>query len=300
MSARGVDGAGSRMCISLDRNSQAVAAAEGGKSTMMELSAVSEWWPRGQCNLDIDDIGATKGARFKANYFMEWFNQGARDGLRSANLHVSGDESYSRLISELERIDLANPGAVRGWAMDHCTMVKPQDIPRAAKLGIMWSCQPLGEGNRAPMVAEAFGDSVAHTFVFPIKSMLNAGINVSLEGLWAGVETLITRKDEEGKVWGPDERLDREVALRVATQNGAHDVLNGDKLGSIEPGKLADLVVLDRDYMTISEEDISETQSLMTCSVGKSFFCIPNFPREHKLRPEGVLVWTSEELRKRR
>ena len=46
--------------------------------------------------------------------------------------------------------------------MDHCTMVKPQDIPRAAKLGIMWSCQPLGEGNRAPMVAEAFGDPVAH------------------------------------------------------------------------------------------------------------------------------------------
>ena len=174
---------------------------------------------RDRCNLDIEYSGATKGARLKANYFMEWFNQVARDGLRSGNVHVSGDESYSRLLTELERIDRTNPGAVKGWAMDHCTMVNPLDIPRAAKLGMMWSCQPLGEGNRAPMVAEAFGDPVAHTYVAPIKSMLEAGINVSLEGLWDGVETLITRKDEEGKVWGPDQRLDRETALRVATQN---------------------------------------------------------------------------------
>ena len=103
MSARGLDGAGSRMCISLDRNSGAVAAAEGGESSLMGLSAVSEWWPRGQCNLDIEYGGATKGARLKANYFMEWFNQVARDGLRSGNVHVSGDESYSRLLTELER-----------------------------------------------------------------------------------------------------------------------------------------------------------------------------------------------------
>ena len=300
MSARGLDGAGSRMCISLDRNSGAVAAAEGGESSLMGLSAVSEWWPRGQCNLDIEYGGATKGARLKANYFMEWFNQVARDGLRSGNVHVSGDESYSRLLSELERIDRANPGAVKGWAMDHCTMVNPLDIPRAAKLGMMWSCEPLGEGNRAPMVAEAFGDPVAHTYVSPIKSMLEAGINVSLEGLWDGVETLITRKDEEGKVWGPDQRLDRETALRVATQNGANYVLKGDQLGSIEAGKLADLVVLDRDYMSIPEEDISETQSLMTLQGGEIIFLHSDFSREHSLRPEGTLISTLEELRKRR
>ena len=300
MSARGLDGAGSRMCISLDRNSGAVAAAEGGESSLMGLSAVSEWWPRGQCNLDIEYGGATKGASLKANYFMEWFNQVARDGLRSGNVHVSGDESYSRLLTELERIDRANPGAVKGWAMDHCTMVNPLDVPRAAKLGMMWSCQPLGEGNRAPMVAEAFGDPVAHTYVSPIKSMLAAGINVSLEGLWDGVETLITRKDEEGKVWGPDQRLDRETALRVATQNGANYVLKGDQLGSIEVGKLADLVVLDRDYMSIPEEDISETQSLMTLQGGKIIFLHSDFSREHSLRPEGTLISTLAELRKRR
>ena len=300
MSARGVDGAGSRMCISLDRDSEAVAAAEGGPGSLMGLSALSEWWPRGQCNLDIEYAGATKGAPLKANYFMEWFNQVADDGLRSANLHTSGDESYSRLLSELERIDQANPGSVKGWAMDHCTMIDPRDVPRVAKLGIMLSCQPLGEGNRATSVGEAFGDDVADSYVGAVKSLLDAGINVSLEGLWEGMETLITRKDEDGKVWGPNERLDRATALTVATRNGANYVLKGDKLGSIEVGKMADLVVLDRDYLTVPEEEISEIQSLMTLLGGEIIFLHSDFSEEHNLRPEGTLVSTLEEMRQRR
>jgi len=300
MSARGLDGAGSRMCISLKRDSDAVATAEGGAGSLMGLSAVSEWWPRGQCNLDIEYGGATKGASIKANYFMEWYNQVARDGLRSGNVHVSGDESHTRLISELERIDRANPGVVKGWAMDHCTMIDPQDIPRAAKLGLMWSCQPLGEGNRASSVAEAFGKEVANTYVAPVKTMLDAGINVSLEGGWEGVEALIARQDEEGNVWGPDQRVDRETALRIATQNGANYVLKGDVLGSIETGKLADLVVLDRDYLTAPVEEISETRSLMTLLGGKIIFLHSDFSEEQDLRPEGAVISTYEDLRKRR
>lgn len=300
MSSRAVDGAGSRMCISIERDSEAVAAAEGGDSQMMGLAAVSGWWPRGQCLMDIEYGGGTRGASIKANYFNEWYDQVARDGLRSANVHVSGNDSHSRLISLLERIDQANPGSVRGWAMDHCTMIEPEDVLRAAKLGLMWSCSPLGEGDRAPMIAAAFGDKVAHTYVAPIKTMLDAGMNVSLEGEWAGVENLITRKDTQGRVWGPDQRVDRETALRIATQNGANYVLKGDRLGSIEPGKLADLVVLDRDYMTIPEEEISETRSLMTLLGGKPVFLHPDFSREYSLRPEGAIISTYEDLVARR
>jgi cytosine/adenosine deaminase-related metal-dependent hydrolase len=300
MSSRAVDGAGSRMCISIERDSEAAADAEGGDTQMMGLAAVSGWWPRGQCLMDIEYGGGTRGARIKANYFNEWYDQVARDGLRSANVHVSGNDSHSRLISLLERIDQANPGSVRGWAMDHCTLIDPEDVPRAAKLGLMWSCSPLGEGDRAPMIAAAFGDKVAHTYVAPIKNMLDAGMNVSLEGEWAAVENLITRKGTQGRVWGPDQRVDRETALRIATQNGANYVLKGERLGSIEPGKLADLVVLDRDYMTIPEEEISETRSLMTLLGGKPVFLHPDFSREYSLRPEGALISTYEQLVARR
>ena len=300
MSARAVDGAGSRMCISLERNTQASAAAEGEEASMMGLSAVNEWWPRGQCLLDIEYGGATKGASIKANYFMEWYNQVARDGLRSGNAHMSGNDSHARFISELERIDRANPGAVKGWAMDHCTMINPEDVPRAAKLGLMWSCPPLGEGGRAPLIGAAFGEEVAHTYVAPIKSMLDAGVNVSLEGGWSAIETLITRKDRDGNVWGPDERVDRATALRVATRNGANYVLKGDTLGSIEAGKLADLVVIDRDFMTMSVEDISEIGTLVTMIGGKFMFLHSDFANEYNLRPTGALISTLEDLQKRR
>jgi len=300
MSSRAVDGAGSRMCISIERDSEAVAAAEGGDSQMMGLSAVSGWWPRGQCLMDIEYGGGSRGAAVKANYFNEWYAQVARDGLRSANVHVSGNDSHSRVISQLERIDRANPGSVRGWGMDHCTLINPEDVLRAAKLGLMWSCSPLGEGDRAPMIAAAFGEQVAHTYVARIKSMLDAGINVSVEGEWHGIENLITRKDPQGKVWGPDQRVDRETALRIATINGAVYVLKKDRLGSIEVGKLADLVVLDRDYMTVPEEEISETRSLMTMLGGKMVFLHTDFADEYNLSPEGALISTLEELEGRR
>jgi predicted amidohydrolase YtcJ len=94
--------------------------------------------------------------------------------------------------------------------------------------------------------------------------------------------------------------VDRETALRIATQNGANYVLKGDQLGSIEPGKLADLVVLDRDFMTIPEEEISETRSLMTLLGGKPVFLHPDFSREYDLRPEGAIISTYEELVARR
>jgi predicted amidohydrolase YtcJ len=302
MSPRAIDGSGSRMCVSLERDSQAVTAAAGEVSGMMGLSAISEWWPRGQCHLDIEYSGGTRGASLKRNYFPEWFSEVATDGLRSANNHTSGDESHSRYLSMLERIDRENPGVVKGWAMDHCDLINPQDIPRAAKLGLMWSCDirfGVSKDYSSPKAA-AFGEEVVHTYAVPIKSMLEAGINVSQEGQWDGMELLITRKDENGKVWGPDQRVDRLTALRISTQNGANYVLKGDKLGSIEPGKLADLVVIDRDFLTMPEDDISEIRSLLTLLGGKFIFLRSDFAAEHNLRPAGAVISTYEELLKRR
>jgi predicted amidohydrolase YtcJ len=274
---------------------------EGGGDSVMGLSATAGWWPRGQCALDIEYNGSTRGARIKKNYFMDWYHEVAQSGLRSANSHVSGNDSYSRLISEWEKIDEAKPGAVKGWAMDHCTMVAPELVPRAAKLGLMWSCSPLGEGNTPATMATAFGEQVVQSYVAPIKTMLDNGINVSLEGSWSAVETLITRKDNRlGKIWAPEQRVDRKTALIIATRNGATYVLKPDKLGSIEPGKFADMAVIDRDYMTIPEEDISEIRSLATILGGRFVYLHTNFSNEYSLKPAGTLISTPEELLKRR
>jgi len=298
VSSRAVDGAGGRMCISIKRDTKAVTAIEGEDGSVMGLGAAADWWPRGQCSLDIEYNGGTRGARIKGNYFVEWYQKVAQEGLRSANAHVSGNDSHSRLITEWERIDRSKPGAVKGWAMDHCELVDPKDIPRAGKLGLMWSCDM---GNAvSDDTAIAFGEQTVHDYAVPIKSMMAAGINVSLEGSWSGMETAVTRKDQKGKVWGAKERVDRRTALTMATQNGANYVLKPDKLGSIEVGKLADLVIIDRDYMTVPEDEISEIKALVTMMGGKFIYVTTGFSTEYNFKPAGALITTFEELRKRR
>src|SRR5207237_5089214 len=121
-------------------------------------------------------------------------------------------------ISTLERIDRAKPGSVKGWAMDHCDLIDPKDVPRAAKLGLMWSCNLMSVVD--PEVPAAFGDKAAQTYANPIKSMIDAGINVSLEAeagggtIWGNVGILVTRKGKNGKVSGTNPRSGHSTAGR--------------------------------------------------------------------------------------
>lgn len=266
-----IDGSGSRSC-----------------STQTRIAPVTElekWWPNGQCLMDIEYRGA-KGAPISANYVREWLEVGARDGVRLANTHAAADRTVKLALNLIEEMQQRlGPQAGRGWALDHCRMVDPADLPRAAKLGVMFSCSAtLGtEGSEA----SAYGDKIAHTFPSPLKSMIQAGVVASLESAsgntWQSLETVITRKDRNGKVWGAHERLTREEALRMATKNAAIYILKGDKLGSLETGKLADLVVLDKDYLTMPEDDIGDMQPQLTMVDGKIVFAHTQFAREYNV-----------------
>ena len=157
----------------------------------------------------------------------------------------------------------------------------------------------------APNAAKSYGEKIANTFIVPVKSMLDAGAKVVFESdrdvyTWYDLELLLTRKDRQGNVWGPQERLDKATTLKTITRWAADYVLKGDKLGSIEPGKLADLVVLDRDYMTIPSQEVSEIRPQLTILDGKIIYVNPPFAQEYNLRPVGALVATYEELLARR
>lgn len=303
VSAGMVDGAGFGFCTDLKRNDKSVSDPNAfGVLGMDASNPMAEWYPRGWCHLDVEFRGGPKGkgAPIKGNYFSDWYGMVAENGLRSANTHVSGDASHRMMLTMYEKIDAVKPGAVKGWGMDHCSMINPRDIPRAARLGIQFSCGP-GWGGDA--FAKVFGEEAANNYPSPVKSLLNAGINVGLEGefsyRWASIESLITRKDRNGKVWGAHERLDRATALRVSTQGGANYVIRGDKIGSIEKGKLADLVILNKDYMTVPEEQISDLYSLVTMVGGKFKYVHPEFANEYNFRPSGSLIMTHEETKKR-
>jgi predicted amidohydrolase YtcJ len=110
----------------------------------------------------------------------------------------------------------------------------------------------------------------------------------------------VTRKDSKGQVWGPQERIDKVNALKMITRWAAEYVLKPDKIGSIEPGKLADLVVLDKDYLTTPDEQVHEIRPQLTMLGGKMIYVHPNFANEYNLKPNGAVIATQEDLQKRR
>jgi predicted amidohydrolase YtcJ len=289
ISPSSVDGSGSRMCSNQPKSSK---------------GAIDHLYPMGQCYQDAEFRGAArKSAPMPKNYYQDWIMASAQHGIRFANTHMSGDRSISLFLKMVGEAQAKyGPTSTRNWASDHCDLVNPSDIPIAAKLGIRFSCFPNAINN-GPEVAENFGEHVADTFPAPLKSMIDAGIHVSYEGegaptIWDGMYAFITRKDEQGKVWGAQQKIDNATALKMATIWGAEYILKPDKLGSIEPGKLADLLVLDRDFLTVPGDEVKNIRPLVTVFDGKIVYVHTQFANEYNLRPAGAVVSTYDELRR--
>ena len=288
--ASALDGAGTRSCTGIVRQGT--------------FSLIDTYWPNGQCNLDIEYKGG-KGAAISGNYFREWLDFGARDGVRLANTHVTGERTIKMVLGLMdEYAKQYGPDSVKGWAFDHCLLVDPADLPHAAKLGAQFSCYSQVNGSEA--LAQAMGDKIANTFSIPVKSMMKAGVVTAYESdsdgkaKWKDLQWFMERKDPRGKVWGPQERLDHQEVLRFFTRMGADYVLKGDKMGSLEPGKWADLAVLDRDFMATPPEQMSAVQPQMTMVGGKIVFAHPQFAQENSLSTAGVVVSTLKDLKARR
>jgi predicted amidohydrolase YtcJ len=288
-----VDGASTRACTNMKRD--------------REFGPIDQWFPVGQCHTDSEYRGGSnRPAAIAGNYFQDWIMAMPRFNLRLANDHVAGDRSVANLLGMIEKLQgQYGKDATKNWGFDHCTLVDPKDFARAARLGVMFSCAPKYIQSVAPNAAVTYGEQVANTFVVPVKSLMQAGVKVVYEAdqdtyVWQDLELFLTRKDENGQVWGPQEKLDKPTALKTVTRWAAEYVLKPDQLGSIEAGKLADLAVLDRDYLATSDEKVHEIRSLLTVMNGKATFVDKEFAAEYSYRPQGALVSTFAELKARR
>ncbi|MCH8269406.1 MAG: amidohydrolase family protein [Acidobacteria bacterium] len=126
-------------------------------------------------------------------------------------------------------------------------------------------------------------ESIARWTV-PVKSMIEAGLHPAFHTdghdggpmLFLYLQTMLTRRDEEsGRVWNLLEAIDRKDVLRSATRWGAEYTLREDEIGSIEAGKWADMIVIDRDYLSIPVEEIGRIQVLTTFVGGKIVYQRP-------------------------
>ncbi len=174
--------------------------------------------------------------------------------------HANGERAIERMLGIYEQLQREFPRRDPRFRLEHCTVVTPELIARIRAVGAI----PIpfaGYVNFHGDVLHFYGDQRANR-MFAYRSFIDAGLRPPAASdytasppapmLWLYSET--TRKDPTGHVWGASQRITLAEALRSATLYGAYASFEEHDKGSIEPGKLADLAVLDQDPLTVPAE----------------------------------------------
>jgi len=200
------------------------------------------------------------------------------------HFHAIGDAAITQCLDAVEAAIIANGNSHRRHHISHLQAINPKDLHRFRELGVVANFQPLWafadsyiNDLTLPFIGEERGN-----WMYTIRSVINAGGMIAFGSDWSvstanpfpQIETAVTRTnaDGEGETFMPHETIDLATALAAFTINSAF--VNGieKETGSIEVGKLADLIVLDRNLFGIPAKEISDTKVLLTLLGGQPVY----------------------------
>jgi predicted amidohydrolase YtcJ len=193
-------------------------------------------------------------------------------------VHANGDVTIDMVLKAYERALAKWPDPNRRHRIEHCTLVNPDLIRRIKASGVIptpfWT-YVYYHGEKW----KEYGDDKL-AWMFAHKSFLDAGIRVPgasdyepgpFEPLMA-IQSMVTRKDYKGRVWGASQKVTVDQALSIATLNGAYASHEENIKGSITAGKLADFVVLEKDPHDVDPDQIINIKVNRTVIGGKTVF----------------------------
>ena len=193
--------------------------------------------------------------------------------------HVQGGSAIDTLLDVFERLDREKPIAEMRNHVMHGSFLSEDAIGRMKRMGVALDAQPGWLYFDVPALEQVFGADKMRWF-FPLKSVIDAGIPVAggsdhmighdkngalnpynpFFNMWM----CITRRMRNGETFYPQERITRGQALRMYTAGPAWLQFSEETRGSLEAGKLADAVVIDRNFLTCPEDEIRAIEPLMT------------------------------------
>ncbi|AIL61989.1 amidohydrolase [Pseudomonas alkylphenolica] len=196
------------------------------------------------------------------------------------HMHAVGDRAVRESLNGVEYARKLNSSA-KAHSISHLQLVDPKDFPRFKQLGVIASMQLLwatGESYTVELVKPYISAS-AYSYQYPANSLQHAGAMiagasdwpVSSPNPWNAIAQAITRKGPLG-VLNAKESVDRQVMFQAYTLNAAKTLRLDQQIGSLAPGKQADLIVLDRDVFKVSNDELFDTQVLKTFFAGKQVY----------------------------
>lgn len=205
----------------------------------------------------------------------------ANDSGFQVAVHAIGDLGNRMVLNAFDKAQQGRPSAFRN-RVEHAQIVALDDIPRFAELGLIASMQPIHATSDMNMAEDRVGpERILGGYAW--RKMLDAGVvlasgsdfPVELPNPFLGLHAAVTRTDRGGQPaggWYADQAMTRAEALHSFTLAAAYAAHQEDRLGSLEPGKWADFILIDRDYFTVPANEIDDIVVLETWVGGERVY----------------------------
>lgn len=203
--------------------------------------------------------------------------------------HAIGDAANRAALDVFDRLNHEMPRRNKDprWRVEHAQVIALSDIPRFAQEHAIPSMQSVHATSDMNMAEDRIGpERIKGAYAW--RKLLDTGVvlpngsdaPVELLNPYHGLYAAVTRMDRDGNPpggWYPEERMTRQEALRSFTIWGAYATFTEDLKGSIEPGKLADFVIVDRDPMRVPASELKDMVADMTVLGGEVVYTAPGF-----------------------
>jgi predicted amidohydrolase YtcJ len=226
------------------------------------------------------NTGKSGDLLFDPGRFAELATAADKQGL-IVHVHALGDRAVKESLNGIEAARKANGDSHLPHTLTHIQLADPEDFPRFRQLGVIAALQLFwaNAGQETIELVKPYIDPELYRWQYPARSLLDAGATISGASDWfvstpnvfAAIYQAETRKGTEG-VLDPAQKMPREAMLFAYTRNSARAMNQQDSIGSLAPGMQADLVLLDRDVLTVSPEELKDTKVVWTMLGGTTVY----------------------------